>query len=85
MRVNVSADFGSIYKSAVIYSDTSFFFGFSLDFSDLLWYGIILTGTEGGKRMKMQRYTVQYTPHFKKAMLCRIAGGCRSFVPLRYS
>lgn len=68
-----------------ICSDTSFFFGFSLDFSDLLWYGIVLTGTEGGKRMKMQRYTVQYTPHFKRAMLCQIAGGCRSFVPLRYS
>lgn len=68
-----------------ICSDTSFFFGFSLDFSDLLWYGIVLTGTEGSKRMKKQRYTVQYTPHFKRAMLCRIAGGCRSFVPLRYS
>lgn len=67
------------------YSDTSFFFGFSLDFSDLLWYGIVLTGTEGSKRMKMQQYTVQYTPHFKRAMLCRIAGGGRSFVPLRYS
>lgn len=68
-----------------ICSDTSFFFGFSLDFSDLLWYGIVLTGTEGGKSMKMQRYTVQYTLHFKRAMLCRIAGGCRSFVPLRHS
>ena len=68
-----------------ICSDTSFFFGFLLDFSDLLWYGIVLTGTEGGKSMKKQRYTVQYAPHFKRAMLCRIAGGCRSFVPLRYS
>lgn len=68
-----------------ICSDTSFFFEFSLDFSDLLWYGIVLTGTEGSKRMKMQQYTVQYTPHFKRAMLCRIAGWCRSFVPLRYS
>lgn len=68
-----------------ICSDTSFFFGFSLDFSDLLWYGIVLTGTERSKSMKMQQYTVQYTPHFKRAMLCRIAGGCRSFVPLRYS
>lgn len=36
-----------------ICSDTSFFFEFSLDFSDLLWYGIVLTGTEGSKRMKM--------------------------------
>lgn len=68
-----------------ICSDTSFFFGFFLDFSDLPWYGIVLTGTEGSKSMKKQRYTVQYTPHFKRAMLCRIAGGCRSFVPLRYS
>ena len=68
-----------------ICSDTSFFFGFSLEFSDLLWYDIVLTGTEGSKSMKKQRYTVQYTPHFKRAMLCRIAGGCRSFVPLRYS
>lgn len=68
-----------------ICSDTSFFFGFSLDFSDLLWYGIVLTGTEGGKSMKMQRYTVQYTPHFKRAILFRIIGGCRSFVPLRHS
>lgn len=49
-----------------ICSDTSFFFGFSLDFSDLLWYGIVLTGTEGGKSMKMQQYTVQYTPHLKE-------------------
>lgn len=68
-----------------ICSDTSFFFGFSLDFSDLLWYVIVLTGTEGSKRMKMQQYTVQYTPHFKRAILCRITGGCRSFVPLRHS
>ena len=45
-----------------ICSDTSFFFGFSLDFSDLLWYGIVLTGTEGSKSMKKQQYTVQYTP-----------------------
>ena len=49
-----------------ICSDTSFFFGFSLDFSNLLWYGIVLTGTEGGKSMKMQQYTVQYTPHLKE-------------------
>lgn len=68
-----------------ICSDTSFFFGFLLDFSDLLWYGIVLTGTEGSKSMKKQRYTVQYTPHFKRAMLCRIAGGSRSFVSLRHS
>lgn len=85
MRVNVSADFGAIHKSAVICSDTSFFFGFSLDFSDLLWYGIVLTGTEGSKSMGRKRYTVQFTPHFKRAILCRIAGGGRSFVPLRYS
>lgn len=56
-------------------SDTSFFFGFSLDFFDLLWYGIVLTGTEGSKRMKMQQYTVQYTPHFKRAILCRMPEG----------
>lgn len=68
-----------------ICSGASFFFGFLLDFSDLLWYGIVLTGTEGSKSMKKQRYTVQYTPHFKRAILFRIAGGYRSFVPLRYS
>lgn len=38
-----------------ICSDTPFFFGFSLDFFDLLWYGIVLTGTEGSKSMGRKR------------------------------
>lgn len=58
-----------------ICSDTSFFFGFSLDFSDLLWYGIVLTGTEGGKSMKMQQYTVQYTPYLKERCFARLPEG----------
>lgn len=58
-----------------ICSDTSFFFEFSLDFSDLLWYGIVLTGTEGGKSMKMQRYTVQYTPHLKERCFAGLPKG----------
>lgn len=58
-----------------ICSDTSFFFGFLLDFSDLLWYGIVLTGTEGSKRMKMQQYTVQYTPHLKERCFAGLPEG----------
>lgn len=75
MRVNVSADFGAIHKSAVICSDTSFFFGFSLDFSDLLWYGIVLTGTEGSKSMGRKRYTVQFTPHLKERYFAGLPAG----------
>ena len=58
-----------------ICSDTSFFFGFSLDFSDLLWYGIVLTGTEGSKSMKKQRYTVQYTPYLKERCFAGLPEG----------